>query len=157
MISVLKAHRPALLALVAAAAWAVRAERRQKGHAEHDSARRVAEDALRDSERRHRLVLQHLPGASVALFDLDLRCLLLEGTHLQTAGIDGAAMVGRHISEIVPADLLAATQPILASALAGEEGKVETFGPISRRTIVVQSAPVRSAGRQHRGDRLRLA
>jgi diguanylate cyclase (GGDEF)-like protein/PAS domain S-box-containing protein len=144
VISVLKLRRPALLALVAAGAWAVRAERREKGHAEHDSARRAAEDALRDSERRHRLVLQHLPGASVALFDLDLRCLLLEGAHLQTAGIDGAAMVGRHVSEIVPADLLAATEPILASALAGQEGRVETFGPISRRTIVVQSAPVRA-------------
>ncbi len=104
----------------------------------------MAEDALRDSERRHRLVLQHLPGASVGLFDLNLRCLLLEGAHLQTAGIDGAAMVGRHVSEIVPADLLAATEAILASALAGQEGSVETFGPISRRTIVVQSAPVRA-------------
>jgi diguanylate cyclase (GGDEF)-like protein/PAS domain S-box-containing protein len=112
--------------------------------AEHDRARRVAEDALRDSERRHRLVLQHLPGASVGLFDLDLRCLLLEGAHLQTAGVDGPAMVGRHLSEILPPELLAATEPIFAGALAGHEGSVETFGPISRRTIVVQSAPVRT-------------
>ena len=84
------------------------------------------------------------PAAAVGLFDLNLRCLLLEGAHLQTAGVDGAAMVGRHLSEIVPAELLAATEPIFAGALAGQEGSVETFGPISRRTIVVQSAPVRA-------------
>jgi diguanylate cyclase (GGDEF)-like protein/PAS domain S-box-containing protein len=53
-------------------------------------------------------------------------------------------MAGRHVSEIVPADLLAATAPLFASALAGHEGSVETFGSISRRTIVVQSAPVRA-------------
>jgi diguanylate cyclase (GGDEF)-like protein/PAS domain S-box-containing protein len=134
-----------LLALVAAMAWAVRAERRQQRHAEHRAARRAAEDALRDSERRHRLALQHLPGASVGLYDLDLRCLLLEGAHVQSAGIDGAAMVGRHVSEIVSGELLAATEPILVSALAGRGDSVETFAPISGRAIVVQSAPVRAA------------
>jgi GGDEF domain-containing protein len=64
-------------------------------HAAHDTARRVAEDALRDSERRHRLVLQHLPGTTVGLFDRVLRCRLLEGPHLERAGIDGEKMVGR--------------------------------------------------------------
>ena len=49
--------------------------------------RRAAEAALRDSERRHRIALQHLPGTSVGLYDLDLRCLLLEGPHLELAGI----------------------------------------------------------------------
>ena len=51
--------------------------------------RRAAEAALRDSERRHRIALQHLPGASVGLYDLNLRCQLLEGPHLERAGIDG--------------------------------------------------------------------
>ena len=133
-----------LLALVAAVAWAVRAERRQQRHAEHQAARRAAEDALRDSERRHRLALQHLPGASVGLYDLDLRCRLLEGAHIQSAGIDGAAMAGRHVSEIVSPELLAATEHILTSALAGEGDSVETFAPITGRAIVVQSAPVRA-------------
>jgi len=142
--SVLNLRKPAAVALAAGAAWAVRAERRARREAEHGTARRVAEDALRDSERRHRLVVQHLPGALVGLFDLDLRCLLLEGAHLQTAGIDGPAMVGRHVSEILPPDLLAATEAILNGALAGQEGSVETFGPVSKRTIVVQSAPVRA-------------
>ena len=78
-------------------------------------ARRAAEDALRDSERRHRIALQHLPGTSVGLYDLELRCLLLEGPHLERAGIDGAAMVGRHVSEIVQPELLAATEQIVAT------------------------------------------
>jgi diguanylate cyclase (GGDEF)-like protein/PAS domain S-box-containing protein len=144
VISVFNARTPALLAVAAATAWAVRAERRGKGQAENGTARRAAEAALRDSERRHRIALQHLPGATVGLYDLDLRCLLLEGAHVQSAGIDGAAMVGRHVSEIVPADLLAATEHILTSALAGDEDSVETVMPSSGQTIVVQSAPVRA-------------
>jgi diguanylate cyclase (GGDEF)-like protein/PAS domain S-box-containing protein len=143
--SAVNVAKPAVLALAAAAAWAVRADRRERRrHAGHGAARHAAEAALRDSERRHRIALQHLPGATVGLYDLDLRCLLLEGAHLQSAGIDGAAMVGRHVSEIVSGELLAATEPILASALAGEDASVETFAPKTERAIVVQSAPVRA-------------
>jgi diguanylate cyclase (GGDEF)-like protein/PAS domain S-box-containing protein len=108
--------------------------------------RRAAEGALRDSERRHRIALQHLPGASVGLYDLDLRCLLLEGPHLERAGIDGMAMVGKHVTEIVHPELLAATQAIMAASLAGEDGRVETLSALTGRTIVIQSAPVRTPG-----------
>jgi diguanylate cyclase (GGDEF)-like protein/PAS domain S-box-containing protein len=142
--SAFNVRKPALLALVAAGAWAVRADRRERRDAGYDTARRVAEDALRDSERRHRIALQHLPGTAVGLYDRDLCCLLLEGPHLERAGIDGAAMVGRHVSEIVAPELLAATEPILIGALAGQDGAVETFSPVTERVIVLQSAPVRA-------------
>jgi diguanylate cyclase (GGDEF)-like protein/PAS domain S-box-containing protein len=133
-----------VVALVAAAAWVVRAQRRGRRHAEHGLARRAAEDALRDSERRHRIALQHLPGAAVGLYDLDLRCLLLEGPHLARAGIDGAAMVGRPLSEIVQPDLLAATEQIVSDALAGQDGRVEVVSSLTQRTVVIQTAPVRA-------------
>ena len=94
--------------------------------------RRAAEAALRDSERRHRIALQHLPGASVGLYDLDLRCLLLEGAHLQSAPASTAprwsAATCRRSS---PPELLAATEQIFADALAGQDGSVETSGPRS--------------------------
>jgi diguanylate cyclase (GGDEF)-like protein/PAS domain S-box-containing protein len=121
-----------VLAVVGGAAWA------QRRH------RHAAETALRDSERRHRIALQHLPGTSVGLYDLDLRCLLLEGPHLERAGIDGPSMVGRHVSEIVHPELLAATEEIVSEALAGRDGSVETLSSLTGRTIVVQSAPVRT-------------
>jgi diguanylate cyclase (GGDEF)-like protein/PAS domain S-box-containing protein len=108
-------------------------------------ARHAAEEALRDSERRHRIALQHLPGTSVGLYDLELRCLLLEGPHLALAGIDGAAMVGRHVSEIVSPELLAATEQIVSASLAGEDGRVEINSSLTGRTIVIQTAPVRTA------------
>ena len=116
----------------------------KRRHRGHRRARRAAEEALRDSERRHRIALQHLPGTSVGLYDLDLRCLLLEGPHLERAGIDGAAMVGRHVSEIVSAELLAATEQIVSDSLAGQDGSVEIKSSLTGRTIVIQSAPVRT-------------
>ncbi len=103
-----------------------------------------AEDPLRAGERRCRQVLQHLPGAAVGLYDRDLRCLLLEGPHLQAAGIDGEAMIGRHVSEIVSRELYAATEPIVIAALAGQTGRVETFSSATGTTLVVQAAPVRA-------------
>ena len=106
--------------------------------------RRAAEAALRDSERRHRIALQHLPGASVGLYDLDLRCLLLEGPHLELAGIDGPSMVGRHVSDIVHPELLAATEQIVSDSLVGQDGRVEIQSSLTGRTIVIQSAPVRT-------------
>jgi diguanylate cyclase (GGDEF)-like protein/PAS domain S-box-containing protein len=133
-----------LLASVGACAWALRAHRRERRLSGHGTARRAAEAALRDSERRHRIVLQHLPGASVGLYDLDLRCLLLEGPHLELAGIDGAAMVGRHVSEIVSPELFAATEQIVSDSLAGQDGSVEIVSATTGRTIVIQSAPVRT-------------
>jgi diguanylate cyclase (GGDEF)-like protein/PAS domain S-box-containing protein len=142
--SAINVRKPAVVALVAAAAWTVRAERRSKGDAKHAIARRAAEDALRDSERRHRLVLQHLPGTAVGLFDRDLHCQLLEGPHLERAGIDAVKMVGRHLAEIVSAELLADTKSIVDDALAGRDGRVETFSAASERIIVLQTAPVRA-------------
>jgi diguanylate cyclase (GGDEF)-like protein/PAS domain S-box-containing protein len=121
-----------VLALVSSAAWALRQHRR------------AAEAALRDSERRHRIALQHLPGASVGLYDRDLRCRLLEGPHLERAGIDGPAMVGRHLNEIFHPELLAATEQIVSDALAGQDGSVETLSSVTGRTIVIQSVPVRT-------------
>jgi diguanylate cyclase (GGDEF)-like protein/PAS domain S-box-containing protein len=116
----------------------------KRRHLGHRRARRAAEEALRDSERRHRIALQHLPGMSVGLYDRELRCLLLEGPDLERAGIDGAAMVGRHMSEIVSSELLAATAQILNDALAGQDGSVELNASLTGRTIVIQTAPVRT-------------
>ena len=107
-------------------------------------ARRAAEAALRDSERRHRIALQHLPGASVGLYDLDLRCQLLQGPHLERAGIDGPSMVGRHVSEIVHPELLAATEQIIDDSLLGQDGSVEVHSSLTERIVVIQTAPVRT-------------
>jgi diguanylate cyclase (GGDEF)-like protein/PAS domain S-box-containing protein len=107
-------------------------------------ARRATEAALRDSERRYRIALQHLPGASVGLYDLDLRCQLLEGPHLERAGIDGPSMVGRHVSDIVHPELLAATEQIISNSLVGQDGRVEVQSSLTGRTVVIQTAPVRT-------------
>jgi PAS domain S-box-containing protein len=84
------------------------------------TARRAAEEALRASEERHRLVVRNLPGAGVALYDRDLRCVLIEGRHVEDAGLVASELVGRPMHEIVSAELLAVVEPAARRALAGE-------------------------------------
>jgi diguanylate cyclase (GGDEF)-like protein/PAS domain S-box-containing protein len=69
---------------------------------------------------------------------------VLEGPHLERAGIDGPSMVGRHLSEIVHPELLAATEQIVNDSLVGRDGSVEVQSSLTGRTIVIQSAPVRA-------------
>jgi len=52
-------------------------------------------------------------------------------------------MVGRHVSEIVHPELLAATEQIVSDSLAGQDGRVEVQSSLTGRTIVIQTAPVR--------------
>jgi diguanylate cyclase (GGDEF)-like protein/PAS domain S-box-containing protein len=54
-------------------------------------------------------------------------------------------MVGRHINDIVHPELLAATEQIVSDSLVGQDGRVEVQSSLTGRTIVIQSAPVRTA------------
>ena len=103
---------------------------------------RALERALAESEALHRLVVRNMPGAAIGLYDRDLRCLLLEGQELERAGIDGATMLGRHLSEVAGPEHAAVLEPPMRAALDGQEGCVELrFG--DQKTLSVQVAPYR--------------
>jgi diguanylate cyclase (GGDEF)-like protein/PAS domain S-box-containing protein len=89
----------------------------------------------------HRLVVRNLPGAAIGLYDLELRCLLLEGPEIERHGIDGAAAVGRHLAEVAGGHA-AALEPAMRRALDGEDGQVElALG--DGGTIAVEIVPYR--------------
>jgi diguanylate cyclase (GGDEF)-like protein/PAS domain S-box-containing protein len=97
-----------------------------------------------EPEAVHRLVVRNLPGAAIGLFDRDLRYLLLEGPEIERNGIDGAAAVGRHLSEVAGA-YTTALEPVMRRALDGEHGHVEL--PISNSgTVAVEIVPYREEG-----------
>jgi len=75
---------------------------------------------LAANEARYRTLVQHLPDVMVLLFDHDLRYLLAEGQALARHGFDAAAMVGRTLWEVVPAEHVPVLADSYRAALAGE-------------------------------------
>ena len=64
-----------------------------------------AEEALRRSESRYRMLLDHLPDASVMFFGPDARIILAAGRLLVTTEWSPAEINGKRLSEILPAHL----------------------------------------------------
>ena len=114
------------------------------------SARRAAEEALRASEERHRLVVRNLPGAGVVLYDRELRCVLIEGRHMEDTGYFAAELVGRPMAEIIGPDLLALLEPAARRALVGEASELEALSDRSGRILAIEVAP-------HRDERGEIA
>jgi PAS domain S-box-containing protein/diguanylate cyclase (GGDEF)-like protein len=104
------------------------------------TARKAAEAALRESEQRHRLVVHNLPGA-VALYDRDLRCVLMEGRHLEDGGIQSEDLVGKTMAEFMPPELLASVEPAARRALAGERSVLEAYSALSDRIVSMDVVP----------------
>lgn len=68
-----------------------------------------------------RIVLANFPNGVVALFDHDMRYLVVEGTGLSAVGLTQDMLVGRTIREAWPPELVAAIEPQYRSVLAGSE------------------------------------
>jgi PAS domain S-box-containing protein/diguanylate cyclase (GGDEF)-like protein len=103
------------------------------------TARRAAEEALRESERRHRLVVRNLPGAGLVLYDRELRCLLIEGRHMEDAIPSG--YFGKPMREVVTPEILALLEPAALLALEGERSTFETFSNTTQRYVTAEIVP----------------
>jgi diguanylate cyclase (GGDEF)-like protein/PAS domain S-box-containing protein len=73
--------------------------------------------------------LRRLPGASVALFDADLRYLLVSGPSAGVPGVENAELEGRLIAEVQPSQRWPLWEPVARAALRGEEESVELMAP----------------------------
>lgn len=87
---------------------------------------RQAQEALRLSEERYRLLAAHLPNSVVTLFDRDMRIILADGPELARLGMDKALFEGQYMQDVTPSDMQEATAGFLRRAFTGETVRVET-------------------------------
>src|ERR1700727_2308097 len=85
--------------------------------------------------------LQGMPEASVALFDRELRYVLVAGQAVSTEGFDALALEGRLISDVLPPDRWAIWEPIYVAALNGESQSLEVAGPDGQRWYRIDVGP----------------
>jgi PAS domain S-box-containing protein len=104
---------------------------------------RASEQALRESEARHRLLVQNLPDTLMSLYDRERRLLLVEGPMLARLGFASEDLVGRTLPEITPAEELGELEPLYRAALGGESTVIEHESPRQGVVYDLQVAPYR--------------
>lgn len=102
-----------------------------------------AEESLRASEERLRVLIENLPGGAVFVVDGQLRYQLAEGQALRQAGLTPADLLGRTVREVMPPELVDQHELNYRAALAGETFAVEleTYG----RSYITRGVPLRDA------------
>ena len=104
--------------------------------------RKLAEEALRESEQLYRTMASNFPNGAVMLFDRELRYTLIEGTELAAVGLSKELMEGKTIWEIFPPEFCGGVEPNYRAALAGETVITEFI--YSDRSYLAYTLPVRN-------------
>ncbi|MDR6887995.1 MULTISPECIES: PAS domain S-box protein [Variovorax] len=109
------------------------------------SAAKAAEQALRDSEHRLRMVTDHLP-ALISYLDWDLRFRFVNKAYQDWFGVDPEKLIGRSMREFYGDEAWAQMEPHLRAALAGRQVTYErrVMGPGGRRDIQATLVPERN-------------
>ncbi len=102
------------------------------------------EERLRQSEQRYRMLVEHLPGSAIILFDRDLRFLLVDGPEVAATGFSSEAMVGRTPEECFPPEFVQVIKPNLLAVLAGKHFSAEI--PFGELRYLYEYVPLRDAG-----------
>lgn len=114
--------------------------------------RKLAEEALRQSEQLYRTLASNFPNGAVMLFDRELRYTLAEGTELAAVGFSKELMEGKTIWEIFPPEFCCAVEPNYRAALAGET--VVTEFTYSDRSYLAYTLPVKNERQEITGGLL---
>ncbi|NJN14974.1 MAG: response regulator [Oscillochloris sp.] len=96
--------------------------------------------ALRESERRYRVIAEHLPDTVLLMFDRDLQIKLLAGDHRHSTPQFGLSAEGRPLADLYPGDIAALLTPHYRAGLSGAPQRFEyrSLG----RTIAQQVIPL---------------
>jgi len=104
--------------------------------------RKVAEEAVRSSERLYRLLASNFPNGAVILFDRDLRFTIADGKGLADIGLSSATVEGQTLWDIFPPDLTAQLERLYRAALAGTASATEL--PLGNRVYETYIHPVKN-------------
>lgn len=102
----------------------------------------LAEQALRESERRYHLLASNFPDGLVALYDHELRYIVVEGTDLQGLGLSRTRMQGHTIWEALAPETCTVIEGPMRAAFTGRSQVLEL--PFAGRTYRVHYLPVRN-------------
>jgi PAS domain S-box-containing protein len=105
--------------------------------------RKRLEERLRQSEELYRTFARNFPNGALILFDHDLRYTLVDGLGLSELGLSKERMEGKTLLEIFPPEIVAAGEPRLRAALAGETMSEEVV--YAGQTLLVSYVPVRDS------------
>ncbi|MET3443737.1 diguanylate cyclase (GGDEF)-like protein/PAS domain S-box-containing protein [Variovorax paradoxus] len=109
------------------------------------SAAKAAEQALRASEQRLRMVTDHLP-ALISYLDRDLRFRFVNKAYQDWFGVEPERLLGRSLHEFYGDEAWAQMEPHIRAALAGRQVTYErrVVGPGGRRDIQATLVPERN-------------
>ncbi|BEP64832.1 hypothetical protein GmRootV213_53860 (plasmid) [Variovorax sp. V213] len=109
------------------------------------SAAKAAEQALRESEHRLRMVTDHLP-ALISYLDGDLRFRFVNKAYQDWFGVEPRQLIGRSLQEFYGDEAWAQMEPYIRAALGGRQVTYErrVMGPGGRRDIQATLVPERN-------------
>ncbi|MBD3165974.1 PAS domain S-box protein, partial [bacterium] len=103
--------------------------------------RKQAEEALRLSEQRYRVLTDNFPNGALFLFDRNFRYLIANGKAFQQAELDSSLVVGRTVWEVFP-ELWDEMKPHHEAVFRGEETYYEVV--YEGRLYSNYAVPIRS-------------
>ena len=109
------------------------------------SAAKAAEQALRESEQRLRMVTDHLP-ALISYLDRDLRFRFVNKAYQDWFGVEPQQLLGQSLHEFYGNEAWAQMEPYIRAALGGRQVTYErrVVGPAGRRDIQATLVPERN-------------
>ncbi|MBF2089111.1 MAG: PAS domain-containing protein [Synechococcales cyanobacterium K44_A2020_017] len=113
------------------------------GTCEDITARRTAEQKLRQSEEQYRTLAKNFPNGAVLLFDPHLRYTIADGTGLELMNLSKASIEGKTLWDVFPTAIAEQLEPHYRRALAGESSSLEIS--LRDRIYLVQVTPLKDS------------
>ncbi len=88
--------------------------------------RKLANDAMRESEERYRSLAENFPNGSVTIYDRNMHINFVAGLELKNSGKSDTDFIGKHFTEVTSQETWIIAEPHLLAAFHGEVRTYET-------------------------------